>query len=129
MPIATGHFRVGMVHQEENRGDGNQLERMTLNKTFMGDLSGSGAGAMLTAITSVPGSADYVVIERISGVLHEKPGTFVLTHHGRMERKQGKTADISVVPDSGTGELEGIRGTMTIEQEGGKHTYTFEYEL
>jgi Protein of unknown function (DUF3224) len=83
---------------------------------------------MLSATTGVEGSAGYVAIEHVSGTLHGRAGTFVLQHSGTMNRGSPFLA-VTVVPDSGTGELAGIRGTMAIIIAGGKHTYEFDYTL
>jgi hypothetical protein len=83
---------------------------------------------MLSAGTAVPGSAGYVAIERVSGALHGRQGSFVLMHYGLMERGT-PSLRVSVVPDSGTGELAGIRGELAIHIEQGRHQYTFDYEL
>jgi hypothetical protein len=83
---------------------------------------------MLTAATSVQGSAAYVAIERITGTLHGRTGTFVLQHSGTLTRG-APHQNITVVPDSGTGQLAGISGTMTINIADGKHSYDFEYTL
>jgi hypothetical protein len=83
---------------------------------------------MLTAMTAVEGSAGYVAIERVTGVLKGKTGSFVLQHNGMMTGKSQELS-VKVVPDSGTGELKGISGNMTIKVDEGKHTYDFEYTL
>jgi hypothetical protein len=83
---------------------------------------------MLSAGTGVPGSAGYVAIERVSGALHGRQSSFVLMHYGLMERGT-PSLRVAVVPDSGTGELTGISGELTIRIEQGRHEYAFEYEL
>ena len=84
---------------------------------------------MLTAgSTTIKNSAGYVAVERVTGTLHGKRGTFALQHSGIMTRGEGKLT-ITVVPDSGTGDLTGLAGTMTIDISNGKHSYTFEYTL
>ncbi len=104
------------------------LGRMSIDKQFRGDLQGSSKGEMLAAGTVVKGSAGYVAMERVSATLHGKTGTFVLQHSGLMRRGAPQLI-VSVVPDSGTGELAGLAGTMTIRIAGGKHSYEFEYTL
>lgn len=101
---------------------------MSLDKQFHGDLEGTSKGEMLTAMTSVQGSAGYVAIERVSGTLHGRSGTFVLQHNATMTRGAPQLA-IIVVPDSGTGQLAGLAGKMTINIADGKHSYEFEYTL
>jgi hypothetical protein len=104
------------------------LGRMSIEKQFHGDLEATGAGQMLTAGTDVKGSAAYVAIERVTGTLHGRKGTFALQHQGTMTRGEPKLA-VSVVPDSGTGELVGLAGTLQILIAAGKHSYDFEYTL
>jgi hypothetical protein len=101
---------------------------MSIDKQFHGDIEGTSKGEMLTAGTNVKDSAIYVAIERVSGTLHGKRGTFLLHHTGVMDR--GKPhLNITVVPDSGTGDLEGLTGSMNIIIADGKHSYEFEYTL
>lgn len=102
--------------------------RFKLEKRFHGDLDGTGEGEMLTAMTETKGSAGYVAIEKVNGTLRGKRGTFVFQHTGTMSRG-AQQLSITVVPDSGTGELAGIAGTFRIQIEGKEHKYTFEYAL
>jgi hypothetical protein len=83
---------------------------------------------MLTAMTAVKGSAGYVAVERVQGAVHGRTGSFALLHTGVMARGEQRLT-ISVVPDSGTGDLAGLAGKMTIVIADGKHSYEFEYEL
>lgn len=99
-----------------------------MDKRFHGDLEATSKGEMLTAGTSVEGSAGYVAIERVSGTLHGRRGTFVLQHSGTMTRGAPQLT-ITVVPDSGTNELVGLAGRMVITIADGKHSYDFEYTL
>ena len=125
---ASGPFEVKLAPQPpEPDGDGG-LGRMTIDKQFHGDVEGSSKGQMLTAGTSVKGSAGYVAIEKVTGVLHGRSGTFVLQHSGTMTRGEPQLT-ITVVPDSGTDQLAGLSGTMTINRADGKHSYVFEYNL
>jgi hypothetical protein len=101
---------------------------MILDKQFHGDLVATSKGQMLSAGTAVQGSAGYVAIEQVSGTLHGRSGTFVLQHLGTMTRGAPQLL-IRVVPDSGTGELTGLAGTMTIQIVERKHSYEFEYTL
>lgn len=101
---------------------------MSIDKQFHGDLEATSKGEMLTAGTSVKGSAGYVAIERVSGTLGSRGGTFVLQHTGTMTRGAPQLT-ITVVPDSGTGQLVGLVGKMGIKIENGKHFYDFEYTL
>lgn len=101
---------------------------MSINKQFHGDLEGTSVGEMLSAATSVKGSAGYVAMEKVTGTLDSRKGTFVLQHSATMDRGRPQLK-ITVVPDSGTGALEGLTGTMNIIIEQGKHSYEFDYTL
>jgi hypothetical protein len=101
---------------------------MSIDKQFYGDLQGTSKGEMLAAMTTVKGSAGYVAMEQVDGALQGLSGTFVLQHSGTMTRGVQQLA-ISVVPDSGTGQLAGLAGTMTIAIADGKHSYDFEYAI
>src|SRR5689334_20584866 len=120
---ATGTFEVKMTPQEAAESPG--VGRMLLDKQFHGDLEAASKGQMLTAMTEVQGSAGYVAIELVTGKLKGRAGTFALQHQGTMDRGKPQLA-ITVVPDSGTGELAGLSGRMDIVVEGGKHSYVFE---
>jgi len=126
----SGTFKVEMQPQEASfmGKEGVAVTRMSLLKTFEGELSGHSKGEMLSVVTSVPGSAGYVAIEQVTGVLSGKAGSFVLQHSGLMNRGDA-TLDLNVVPDSGCDELKGLCGTMTIRIEKGLHCYDFEYAL
>lgn len=127
--LAKGTFTVEMKPQgEPSTSDGVITGRRSLSKRFEGDLSAVGEGEMLTAITPVQGSAGYVAIERVTGTLHGKRGSFVFQHSGIMNRG-AQHLSITVVPGSGTGQLEGIEGTFRLEIVDGKHFYEFEYTL
>lgn len=126
---ATGTFDVVMKPQgEPDTTPGAKLGRMSLDKQFHGDLSGAGKGEMLTAFTETEGSAGYVAIERVVGTLHGRSGGFVFQHTGTMDRG-AQQLSISVVPDSGSGELTGLSGVFHIDNADGNHFYTFEYSL
>jgi hypothetical protein len=102
--------------------------RMTIDKQFHGDLEGTSKGQMLTAMTETKGSAGYVAIERVTGTLKGLSGSFALQHTGTMNRGVPQLS-VTVVPDSGTGQLVGLTGNMTINIVNGKHSYDFEYTL
>src|SRR4029077_16791107 len=107
---------------------GSSLARLSIDKQFRGDLEGTSKGEMLSAGTQVKGSAGYVAQERVTGTLGGRRGSFVLQHTGVMNRgAPGLT--ITVVPDSGTADLTGLSGTMTIIIEAGKHSYEFDYDI
>ena len=125
---ATGTFEVKLAPLAEDKGEGSTLGRMSLDKQFHGDLEATSKGEMLTAMTEVKGSAGYVAIERVSGALQGRKGSFVIQHGGTMTRG-APSLSITVVPDSGTGELAGIAGTMANVIADGTHSYDFEYTL
>ena len=104
------------------------LARTIIDKVFQGQLDATGVVEMLSAGGGAPGSAGYVAIERVTGTLDGHAGTFVLQHTGTMTRGEAQLA-ISVVPDSGTGELKTISGTMKIVMGEGKKSYEFDYWL
>ena len=126
---ATGEFDVQMVPQATGYGaEGSTLGRMTIDKQFHGDLEATSKGEMLSAVTKFKDSAGYVAIEQVTGTLHGRRGSFVLQHTGTMTRGT-PSLKISVVPDSGTGDLDGLSGTVMINIVDGKHSYTFDYTL
>ena len=108
--------------------EGSPLARMSIDKQLHGDLEATSKGEMLAAGTPVKGSAGYVAIERVTGTLHGRNGSFVLQHSATMNRGTPQLS-ITVVPDSGTGELVGLTGKMNIIIEGGKHSYEFDYAI
>jgi hypothetical protein len=123
---AKGPFDVKLTPQGAAT---DPVGRMTLDKAFHGDLEATSVGEMLAVRTDVAGSAGYVAIERVTGILAGRKGTFALQHWGMMD-KGTPDLKISVIPDSGTEDLAGLTGTMTIDiQPGGKHFYTFTYTL
>jgi len=127
---ATGPFEVKLTPQPaDDYADGAKLARLTLDKTFHGGLEATSKGQMLSAAGAVKGSAGYVAIERVTGTLDGRAGSFVLQHSGTMDRGAPQLV-ISVVPDSGTDALAGLSGTMSIDiAPGGAHSYVFEYTL
>ncbi|QSX36563.1 DUF3224 domain-containing protein [Shewanella sedimentimangrovi] len=106
--------------------DGIRLGRMSIDKQFQGELNADSKGEMLSAMTEIKGSAGYVAIEQVTGILMGKRGSFVLQHFGTMNRGQDRLV-LEVVPDSGTGELAGLSGTMAIRIEAGQHYYDFDF--
>ena len=125
MNQATGTFEVKMSPQEADMSVG----RMTIDKQFQGDLVGSSKGQMLMASSeSVKNSAGYVAIEKVTGTLNGRRGSFYLQHTGVMTRGVGELT-ITVIPDSGTDQLTGLSGKMNIIIAEGKHSYEFEYTL
>ena len=129
MTHVTGTFDVKLTPQAaDDKAEGAALGRMSIEKTYHGDLEATAKGEMLTAGSSVKESGVYVAVERITGTLQGRNGTFALYHSGVMTRGTPQLS-ISVVPDSGTGQLAGISGTMTINIVDGKHLYEFDYTL
>jgi len=125
---ARGTFEVKMTPQPQDDGAGGGFDRLFGDKQFHGELDAVSKGQMLATRTAVEGSGAYVALELVTGKLNGRRGTFVLQHKGTMS-KGHYMMDVTVVPDSGTDELTGIAGTMTIIIEGGKHSYNFEYTL
>ncbi|WP_435016186.1 DUF3224 domain-containing protein [Tundrisphaera sp. TA3] len=126
---ATGPFEVDLTPQPQAEGVGDpSVARMAIRKRFHGDLDGTSRGEMLATRTDVEGSAGYVALERVTATLHGRSGSFSLQHSGLMDRG-AKSLTITVLPDSATGELAGLAGTMDIVFEGGGHTYVFDYTL
>ena len=123
----VGDFDVKVLPQAADTGF-EAVGRMLLDKQFHGDLEATSKGQMLAAGTAVKGSAGYVAMEQVSGILHGRSGTFLLQHSGTMNRGEPQLS-VTVVPDSGTGELVGLSGKMDIIIEGGKHSYVFEYAI
>ncbi len=123
---ARGEFNVAIVPQADR--DIPMLARMTIDKTFTGGLEATSRGQMLSARSAVPDSAGYVAIERVDGMLDGKKGSFVLQHSATMDRGV-PTQTITVVPDSGTDELEGLTGALTVIIADGKHSYDLAYSL
>ena len=127
--IATGRFDIklqplGLSPAAEATG----LGRLSLDKQFSGDLQASSQGEMLSFRSSTPGSAGYVAMERVHGSLHGRSGSFMLQHSASMAQGQS-TQSITVVPDSATDALLGLRGSMQITIDNGEHSYRFEFQL
>ena len=124
---ATGEFDVKLTpHPLIDAPAG--VGAFTIDKQLRGDLEGTSRGEMLTAMTDVKESAGYVAVEKFTGTLRGRTGTFALQHNATMTRGT-PNLNIIVVPDSGTGQLAGLTGKMTIEIVSGKHFYAFEYNL
>ncbi|MGA8108835.1 MAG: DUF3224 domain-containing protein [Acidobacteriaceae bacterium] len=126
----TGSFDVRLVPEKTDnpQAEAAGLLRMALDKQFHGPLEATGQGSMLSVLDREKGSGGYVALERVTGTLDGRKGGFVLQHNATMNR--GTPAmTVAVVPDSGTEELKGIVGTMTIRIEGGQHFYDLTYTL
>ena len=125
---ATGTFEVKLAPQNDGKPEDFPIGRMLIDKQIHGDLEATSKGQMLAFSTEVKGSAGYVAMERITGTLHGRTGSFVLQHNATMNRGVPQLS-ITVVPDSGTGQLTGLTGTFDIQIAAGKHSYTFDYTL
>jgi hypothetical protein len=128
---AKGPFEVKLTAQKPDnpQAEGSGHGRMSMEKQFHGDLEATSQGEMLSVMTDTKGSAAYVAIERVKGALGGRSGTFALQHTGTMNRGEPRLI-VNVVPDSGTGELAGISGTMKIViGPKGEHSYELEYAL
>jgi len=124
---AIGTFDVKLAPLTDATADP-VLGRMSIDKQYHGDIEGTSTGQMLTAGTAVKDSAGYVAIEKVTGTLGGRRGTFLLQHNATMTRGVGQLT-IVVVPDSGTDRLAGLTGKMNIIIEGSKHSYEFDYTL
>ena len=129
MPQAKGEFEVKRIPQEElDIGGGASVGHSRFDKRFRGPLDAASVVHMLAVMSPVAGSGAYVAIERIEGTLNGRRGSFFAQHNGVMDR--GKPSlDLTVVPDTGTDELTGLHGRITIDIADGKHFYTFEYDF
>jgi Protein of unknown function (DUF3224) len=126
---ASGSFDVKLAPVgEPDKADSLTLGTYSLDKQYHGDLEAIAKGTMLTAGTEVKGSAGYVAIERVTGALKGHKGSFVLQHNGTLTRGTPQQ-NIVVVPDSGTGQLAGLTGKLTVIIESGHHSYEFDYSL
>jgi len=128
---ASGAFDVKVTPQKPDTqiARAANFARLTIDKRYHGELEGAGKGEMLAAQTEIKGSAAYVAVERVTGKLKGRSGSFALQHSGTMSRG-AQSASITVVPDSGTGELRGLAGTMTITiAPDGAHTYQFDFKI
>ena len=125
--VGTFHVKINSLPPYNTAPDA-KLARMSIDTQFHGDLEATSQGEMLSAGTDIKDSAGYVAIERVTGTLDGRSGGFVLQHNATMTRG-APYLNIIVVPDSGTGELVGLAGTMNIVIEKGKHSYQFEYDF
>jgi hypothetical protein len=127
---AKGPFDVKLTpwKPDNKEAQSANLGRMSIDKQFHDDLEATSQGEMLSVLTEVKGSAGYVAMERVKGSLQGKSGTFVLQHSATMRRGEPQLS-ITVVPDSGTGQLVGLSGSMAINIVDGRHFYEFEYTL
>ena len=130
MAQARGSFEVKLAPQKADnpQAEASGVGRISIDKEFDGDLKATSQGEMLNVFDHEKGSGGYVALERVTGTLDGKRGSFVLQHNATMNRSAG-VMNIVVVPDSGTGELAGIAGSMTVSIEGKQHFYYLDYTL
>jgi hypothetical protein len=127
---ASGSFDVTMTPQgPEDKAEGSTVGRNSIDKRFFGDLEATSRGQALMGVSDVQGSAGYVAMERVTGTLKGRRGSFLLQHSGTMSKSGGYQLSVTVVPDSGSGQLVGLSGKLDIKIVDGKHFYNFEYTL
>lgn len=126
--IAKGEFEVSLDPQQDDSADAGGFTRMVLRKTFTGDMQGESVGQMLGARYDNDNAAGYVAMEKFTGTVHGKQGSFLLQHFGRIQEGD-QFLDIMVVPGSGSGDLQGIQGVLVIVMQGERHGYEFDYEI
>ncbi len=125
---AKGTFDVKVAPVAEDKAEGSTLGRYSLDKQYHGDLEATAKGEMLTAGSDVKGSGAYVAVERVTGTLNGRKGSFVLVHKGTMGHGSMQLS-VTVVPDSGTDRLTGLTGSLNIVIADGKHSYDFDYTI
>ena len=128
---ASGPFVVKVTPQKPDTqiARAANFGRLTIDKRFHGELEAESKGEMLAAQTEIKGSAGYVAFERVTGKLKGRSGSFVLQHSGTMNRG-AQASSITVVPDSGTGELKGLSGSMSVTiAPDGAHSYEFAFRI
>jgi uncharacterized protein DUF3224 len=130
MNSATGTFAVKIAPQAADNDAARKalIARMSIDKQFSGELHATSSGEMLACGDGTTSGA-YVALEKVVGSLAGRKGSFTLVHHALMNRGISQSWTVTVVPDSGTDELQGLTGTMKIIIEKGKHSYEFTYEL
>lgn len=130
MSQAKGTFEVKVKPlASDEKVPGLTVGRLSIDKQLAGDIEGTSKGEMMTADTSVEGSAGYVAVEHVTAKLKGRNGSFKLLHMGTMKKGGDFNLTITVVPDSGTDQLAGLAGKMTIIMADGKHSYEFDYTL
>ena len=129
MPTARGPMDVNMEPEPPFvEQDGLTLSRVLVSKTFHGEVAGTSEAYMIAAYTGTPGSAGYVAIEHFTGSVGGRSGSFVMQHSGTMDRGDAQLT-VSIVPDSGSGDLAGISGTLDIKNNDGQHSYVLHYDI
>jgi hypothetical protein len=126
---ANGTFEVKITPQaQQDKAENGSFGRLLIDKQLHGDIEATSKGEMMVADTDIKDSGCYVALERVTGKLNGRDGSFILQHNGIMTRGVGHLS-VSVVPDSGTGQLVGLAGKMSITIVDGKHLYDFDYSL
>jgi len=126
---ATGTFEVKLSPLDPAfKSEDNSIGRYSIDKQFHGALEASSKGEMLSGGGTVKGSGGYVAIERVTGTLDGRSGTFILQHNGTMQAGVFHL-NVIVIPDSATNQLSGLQGSMEIIIKDGKHSYDFSYTL
>jgi hypothetical protein len=129
VPVARGSLQVNIESEPPFlEQEGLKLNRNVVHKEFSGDMVGESVAQMIAAYTGTPGSAAYVAIEHFTGSVDGKSGSLALQHSGVMDRGDARLA-VTIVPDSGAGELAGISGSLNIENDEGGHSYALQYEF
>lgn len=129
MPTLHGPLEVTMDSQPAfHDQDGIVINRAEVRKNFTGALTGTSEAHMMAVRTPDPGAAGYVAVEYFTGSVEGREGSFVLQHHGIVADGEPQLS-VVIVPGTGTGALSGIRGTLTIDNEDGQHSYSFDYDL
>ena len=129
MPTARGSMDVDIKPEPPFlEQDGVKLNRNVVHKEFSGDMVGVSEAQMIAAFTATPGSAGYVAIEHFVGSVGGRSGSFVLQHSGVMDKGDARLA-VTIVPDSGSGELTGISGRLEIDNDQGQHSYVLDYRI
>ena len=121
---AEGTFEIDLAPQDDG---GSPAGRMLIDKRYVGGMAGNGIGQMISKRTE-SGTAIYYAIEEFSGSVDGKSGAFTLVHKGLMDA-ESQSLEVTILDGSGSGELQGISGSMTITQDANGHSYELAYEL
>ncbi len=121
---ANGTFEIQLTPQEDVEAPAG---RMLIKKTYLGDMTGSGTGQMISKRTE-NGAAVYYAVEEFSGAVKGKSGGFTLLHKGHMN-KESQSLEVTILEGSGSGELQSISGSMLIVQDASGHRYELTFEL
>lgn len=121
---ASGTFEIRLTPKEDAEAPAG---RMLIEKTYLGDMTGSGVGQMISKRIE-KGAAVYFAIEEFSGAVKGKSGGFTLLHKGHMNQ-ESQSLEVTILEGSGRGELQNISGSMLIVQDGSGHRYELTFEL